>query len=119
MTTTSTAPSIQVIAQQGDEIFSKIMAAEPTVATIASALIPGAAPVLAMVQPELLILAPLIDKALKDIAASTSTGDAISAGAGALLTLIMHLSKGLPNSPVLGPTAAPAWTQSESAQGSG
>lgn len=95
--------SLQVIAQQGDEVFQKIMEFEPTVAGIASAVIPGAAPVVALVQPELLLFAPVLEKALTDL----SEGNAGNAAAS-LLQLIMHNTAGLPNAPILGPHPAPA-----------
>lgn len=93
--------SLQVIAEQGSEIFQKIMEFEPTAATVASAVIPGAAPVVALVQPELLLFAPVLEKALSDLSAGNSGNAAAS-----LLQLIMHNTSGLPNAPILGPHPA-------------
>lgn len=92
--------SIQVIAHEASAAIKEIMKFEPTAAGIASAVIPGAAPVVALVQPEILLIAPAIEKAMDDLAAGNG-GNA----AQAVLEIIMHLSKGLPNSPVLSPAA--------------
>ena len=97
------ATSVKVIAQEGDEIFKKIMEFEPTVATIASGVIPGAAPVVAMVQPELLYFAPYFEKALEDLSAGNAGNTAAS-----LLQLIAHNTQGMPNAPILGPVVPPA-----------
>jgi len=90
--------TVKVLAQQGDALFQKFMEVEPTISTIASVIVPGAAPVVALVQPELLVLAPVIEKALEDLAAGNN-GNAASG----VLQLIMHLTKGLPNAPALSP----------------
>lgn len=98
------ASSIQVIAQQADDIFDTIMKFEPTAAMIASAVIPGAAPVIAMVQPEIMLLAPAIDQALETL----KNGDNPLT---AVMQLMMHITQGMPNAPALSPTpivSAPA-----------
>lgn len=71
---------------------------EPTIASVAGALIPGAAPIVMMVQPEIALLIPKISAALSDTTAANA-GDAVSG----FLELMRHLIPGLPNSPVLSP----------------
>jgi len=91
--------SIQVIAQQADQIFEQIMKIEPTAATVMSMFVPGAAPVIALVQPEIMMLAPAIDAALHKLASGDNAG-----GMQAILQLIMHLTQGMPNAPKLAQT---------------
>ena len=91
--------SVQVIAQETDKVFDAIMKIEPTIAGVASMFVPGAAPVVAMVQPEILLLAPAIDKALEDLAAGANPLQAVA-------ELMMHITKGMPNSPTLSPLGA-------------
>lgn len=99
--------SIQVIAQEADKIFDAIMKIEPTAASVASMFVPGAAPVVAMVQPELLLLAPAIDKALEDLAAGANPLQAVA-------ELMMHITKGMPNAPALAPVVASDASQAAS-----
>ena len=61
--------------------------------------VPGAAPILAMVQPWLVLAAPYLERALDDIAKGNN-GDVL----GAFLELMQHVSKGGPNSPILSAT---------------
>lgn len=87
--------------EKGVESFMKI---EPTIATVASMFIPGAAPVVAMVQPEILIAIPFLEQALRKIAAGQNMD-----GASAMFELIKHLMPGQSNSTVLSDVpAAPA-----------
>jgi hypothetical protein len=84
--------------EKGIEGFMKI---EPTIATVASMFVPGAAPVVAMVQPEILIAIPFLEQALKRIAAGQNMD-----AASAVYELIGHLLPGRPNSAVLSQVAA-------------
>lgn len=84
--------------EKGVESFMKI---EPTIATVASMFVPGAAPVVAMVQPEILIALPFVELALKKIAAGQNMD-----GASAIFELIKHLMPGQANSPILAQVAA-------------
>jgi len=95
--------SIQVIAQQADAIFNEFMKVEPTISTVVSIFVPGAAPVVALVQPELLLLAPAIDSALQKLAAGAN-GDF----AKAVLQMLMHVTDGMPNAASLAPSNASA-----------
>jgi len=88
--------SVQVIAQQADPIFEEIMKLEPTAAMVMSMLMPGVAPVIALVQPEILMLAPAIDAAIHKL----MKGDNVGAFQ-AIMQLIMHLTQGMPDSPKL------------------
>jgi hypothetical protein len=84
------------IASTAEKVLESVMKFEPTVATMAGMFVPGAAPVVAMVQPELLILAPFVENALKAIA--VGKGGNI---ADAFIELIQHITPGHPNSPSL------------------
>lgn len=74
------------------------MKIEPTIASVAGALIPGAAPIVMMVQPEIALLIPKLSAALSDTTAANA-GDL----ANGLVELMRHLIPGLENSPVLSP----------------
>ena len=81
-----------------------VMKVEPMVAGIAGMFIPQ----VALVQPWILMVAPYLERALDDVSKSKNN-DALMG----IIALIQHISKGQPNSPVLGPL------QDASAQGSG
>jgi hypothetical protein len=94
-----------------------VMKVEPMIATGISMLVPGAAPIVATVQPFVVMAAPFLERALTSIAAKNG-GDAF----GALLDLLNHISPGRPNSAVLSAStqAAPMGSSgSASAQGGG
>lgn len=95
--------------EKGIEGFMKI---EPTIATVASMFVPGAAPVVAMVQPEILIAIPFVEQALRNIAAGQNMS-----GASAIFELIKHLMPNEANAPALTPSSTV--TGDPSAQGSG
>ena len=78
------------------ETVSKI---EPTVATVVGMFVPGAAPILALVQPWAPVALNFLEKALQDIASNNTTDLG-----GAFVELLQHISKGGPNSPALTPT---------------
>lgn len=90
MTTAST------VAGTAESVIESVMKVEPTVATMAGMFIPGAAPIVAMVQPEIVILAPFVENALKAVA--QGNGGNI---AGAFIELLQHLTPGQPNSTTL------------------
>lgn len=99
MTTASpAAPSAAQIATTAGSVFNTVMQIEPTVATIAGMFVPGAAPVVALVQPWLIGLAPFIERGLNDIATNNNT-DLM----GAFLAMIQHVTAGQPNAPALTP----------------
>lgn len=79
------------------ETVSKI---EPTVATVTGMFIPGAAPILALVQPWAPVALSFLEKALQDIASNNTTDLG-----GAFVELLQHISKGAPNSSALAPTS--------------
>jgi len=104
--------TVQTVAAEAEQIVESVMKVEPTVATVAGMFVPGAAPVVAVVQPAVLLAAPFVEKALSSIAAGNG-GDAMSA----FIELLQHLTAGQPNSAAL--TNAQPNTASASAQGSG
>lgn len=100
--TNGTTPA--AAASIGAQVVEGVMKVEPMIATAAGMFVPGAAPIVAMVQPWLVLGAPFLERALNDISASNG-GDMLNA----FMELMQHVSKGQPNSPVLsGPTADPS-----------
>ena len=87
---------IKAAAATAEGVVEAIAKVEPMAATMASMFVPGAAPVVAMVQPQILIAIPFLERALKDIAASNG-GDVMSG----MIELLQHLTVGQPNSPIL------------------
>lgn len=85
-------------AAAAEKVVEQIAKVEPTVATMASMFVPGAAPVVATVQPMVLLAIPYIERALNDIA-SGNGGDLMNA----LIELLQHNTKGHPNSAALAP----------------
>lgn len=92
-----TTIDIPAIAASAEKVVETVARVEPMIATMAS-FIPGAAPVMAMVQPAILMAIPFLERALTDIARGQNT-DLM----GAMIELLQHLSKGGPNSPTLSP----------------
>jgi len=92
---------IPAAAAAAEKIVEEVARIEPTLATMASMFVPGAAPVVASVQPMIALAIPFLERALEAIAQERN-GDAL----GAFAELIGHLSKGMPNSPVLSPIGA-------------
>lgn len=101
-----------------EKVIADVMKIEPMIATGISMLVPGAAPIVATVQPMIVMAAPFIERALDSITRQNG-GDAFAA----LLDLLNHISPGRPNSTVLAPqfqsssSGMPA--QDASRQGSG
>lgn len=87
---------MKTAAGQAEKVVEGFMRVEPIVMTMSS-FVPGAAPVMAMVHPAVVALAPFIEKALTDIAAGNNS-DAFSA----VFQLIQHISRGQPNIGLLG-----------------
>lgn len=116
---TPTAPSTSIssIASTAEGVIENVMKVEPTVATIASMFVPGAAPIIAAIQPEVLLAAPFVENALKAISAGNG-GDMMTA----FIQLLQHLTPGQPNSPILqnlAPTTRIPAPDDPSKQGSG
>jgi hypothetical protein len=83
-------------ALSAEQLIEAVMKIEPTVMTVASALVPGAAPVAMTVQPIIALVIPAIEQALKDVGEG-HPGDLLAT----LTEFLNHISKGRPNSPVL------------------
>lgn len=105
MTTPNTTPAIGGIAKTAETVIEDIMKVEPTIASIAGMFVPGAAPIVAVVQPAIVAAAPFVENALNSLAAGNG-GDALTA----FIQLLQHLSPTQPNSPIL--TPAPVTTGS-------
>ncbi len=101
------AGSIAGAAAAAEQVVENVMKVEPMIAGIAGMFVPQ----IALVQPWILMVAPYLERALKDVS-NSKNGDALSG----MLELIQHISKGQPNSAVLGSSAP---SQDPSAQGSG
>jgi hypothetical protein len=93
-----------------EKVIEGVMKVEPIIVGATGMFVPGAAPIIAMVQPWVITAVPFIERALKAIEAGNG-GDSFSA----FVELLQHVSKGLPNSPILSPSSS----QDPSAQGSG
>lgn len=102
MSTIPASASMNGIAQTAESVIEGVMKIEPTVATIASMFVPGAAPIVAMIQPEVLLAAPFVEQALKDLA-SGNNGDIMTS----FIQLLQHLTAGQPNSPILSAPVRP------------
>lgn len=85
-----------------EDAIKAVMKVEPMIATGVGMFVPGAAPILAMVQPWLVLAAPYLERALDDVAKGNN-GDVL----GAFLDLMQHISKGQPNSPILSMPSTP------------
>lgn len=96
---------IKTVAATAEQVVESVMKVEPTVATMAGMFVPGAAPIVAMVQPWILGLIPYLERALNDVAAGNG-GDLMGAG----IEVLQHISKGHPNSPALSEVVTPAIT---------
>lgn len=97
---------VKTIAGEAEKVVEAVVKIEPFVSTMAM-FVPGAQPIMAVVHPAVVMAAPYIEKALHELAAGHN-GDAFTA----FIELLRHVSKGQPNSPMLG-------TPDPSAQGSG
>lgn len=86
---------IQEIANETEKVIEAVMKVEPIIMTMSS-FVPGAKPVMAIVHPAVVAMAPFIEKALTDIA-SGNNGDAFAA----FITMLQHISKGQPNTTLL------------------
>jgi hypothetical protein len=93
MTVATTAAAVE----KGVEAFASI---EPTIASVSGMFVPGAAPIVALVQPWAPVALNFLERALTDIASSNNT-DLF----GSFVELLQHISKGGPNSPALAPVA--------------
>jgi len=95
---------VKTVAATAEQVVEGVMKVEPTVATIASMFVPGAAPIVAIVQPEVMLAAPFIENALKAIAAGNN-GDVMTS----FIQLLQHITPGQPNASALsvGPSTKP------------
>lgn len=101
MTDTTTAGTTGTgAAAIAEKAVEAVMKVEPMIATGVGMFVPGAAPIIAMVQPWLVLAAPFLERALTDIS-SGNNGDALSS----FFELIQHISKGQANSPILSPAS--------------
>ena len=64
-------------AATAEKVVEDVMKVEPTMASVASMFVPGAAPIVMMVQPMIAAAVPFVEKALNDIAAGNG-GDALT-----------------------------------------
>ena len=90
------------VAGAAEKVVEGVMKIEPMIAAGVGMLVPGAAPIVAMVQPEVLMAAPYVERALTGIAAPNG-GDAFAA----FIAFLQHLTPGQPNAATLAPEAAP------------
>lgn len=100
LSTTSTGAGAAAVAEKAIEAVMKV---EPMIASGVGMFVPGAAPIVASVQPWIVLAAPYLERALDDIAKGNS-GDVL----GAFIDLMQHISKGSPNAQVLAPDASAA-----------
>jgi hypothetical protein len=87
---------IKSIAVETEKVVEGVMKVEPTVATILGMFVPGAAPIVATIQPMVLAAAPFVEKALNDLAKGNN-GDLMES----FIQLLQHLSPAHHNSPIL------------------
>ncbi len=87
---------LKSVATETEKVVEGVLKVEPTIATIVGMFVPGAAPIMAVVQPAVLAAAPFVEKALNDLAAGNN-GDLMEA----FIQLLQHLSPSHPNSPIL------------------
>jgi hypothetical protein len=91
------------MAATAEKVVEGVMKIEPMLVTGLGMFVPGAAPIVAVVQPAVAMAAPFVEQALTALAKNNG-GDAFAA----FVALLQHLTPGLPNSPVLAPMPAPA-----------
>lgn len=97
-----TEVNIGAAASTAEQVVENVMKVEPTIATMTGMFVPGAAPIVAAVQPWIVFAAPYLERALNDVAASNG-GDIMSG----VIEVLQHISKGQPNSAALSaPTPA-------------
>ncbi len=87
---------LKTIGAETEKVVEGVMKVEPTISTIVGMFVPGAAPVMAVVQPAVLAAAPFVEKALNDLAAGNN-GDLMEA----FIQLLQHLSPSHSNSPII------------------
>jgi hypothetical protein len=91
---------LKSIATTAQGVVQSIERFEPTAATVASMVIPNAAPIVAMVQPWAPLVLGFAERALDDIA-NNNGGDL----PGALVDFLNHITAGKPNAPTLSASA--------------
>jgi hypothetical protein len=89
-------------AAQAEQILEQVAKVEPTIATVASMFGgPAIAAGVTVAQPEILFQIPVLENALKQVAAGNN-----SSLFDAALVVAKQLTSGLPNSPILSSPAA-------------
>jgi len=83
-------------AATAEKVVEGIMKVEPMVATGVGMFVPGAAPIIAVVQPAVAMAAPFVEQALTSLAKNNG-GDAFAA----FIALLQHLTPGQPNASIL------------------
>lgn len=89
--------NISDAAATAEKAIEAVMRVEPMIAAGIGMLVPGASPIVATVQPMIVLAAPFVERALSALAAQNG-GDAFAA----LLDLLNHISPGRPNAVALG-----------------
>jgi hypothetical protein len=89
--------NISDAAATAEKAVEAVMRIEPMIAAGIGMLVPGASPVVATVQPMIVLAAPFVERALNALAAQNG-GDVFAA----LLDLLNHISPGRPNAGALG-----------------
>lgn len=89
--------NVQTVATQAAAVLEQVMEVEPTIAGVVGIFLPQ----IGFIQPEVLALAPILDQALKAVAAGNGGNLA-----DAVAQVAKHLLPGLENSPILSPKAA-------------
>jgi hypothetical protein len=91
---------LKSVAGAAGNVVTEIEKFEPTAANMVSMFVPGAAPIVAIVQPWAPLVLAYAERALSDIA-SDNNGDLPAA----LVDFINHIRAGKPNAPALDPSA--------------
>src|SRR5258708_39749636 len=91
--------TIATVAGEAEKVVEAVMKVEPTIATISGMFVPGAGPIVAMIQPAVLAAAPFVEQALNELAAGNN-GNFM----GAFIQLLQHFSPSHPSSPLLSDT---------------
>lgn len=101
--TTTISTSGAGAAAVAEKVVEDVMKVEPMVVSGVGMFVPGAAPIVAMVQPWIVMAAPYLERALTDISQGNG-GDVL----GAFIELMQHVSKGSANSPILSSITDPS-----------
>lgn len=97
--------TVASVAGAAESAIEEVMKVEPTIAAGVGMLVPGASPIVASVQPIVMMAAPYVENALQALAANNG-GDMLAAFIG----LLQHLMPGQPNAAALGAQPSPDQT---------